>query len=654
MPPRPFEPYSELIGIQEALQGRYSIQHEIGRGGMGVVYLAHEVLLDRPVAIKALRPELATRPAFRDRFLREARTAARLSHPHIVPIHAVDQVGELVFIAMAYVEGETLGEWVRKRGPLSPTETAKVLREVAWALGYAHAQGVVHRDVKPDNILLESGTGRALVTDFGIAGTTHSVPDRPDVGADIMGTAEFMSPEQAKGETADGRSDLYSLGIVGRFALTGRLPFQGDTAAQTLARQIAEPVPALHLDAPGVPASLADALDRSMAKDPAARYPSGEALAAALAPSAARRNVPAAIRTFIEETHTQASALLISAGLGVYAGGLAVAGAVTGEIPWWALAGTGAAGAGLAAAPLAILVRKVRGLLKSGSAHDELVRALADTVEERRAALASSDGSPSSHLDRWLKRLTWGGFAAFGGGLVWLGWGPYIADPLLWTLYAGGMTTSAIAGVGGGVVSAVRGGPVIGAQDERWLRFWNGRLGRGVFTTAALRLDDEPAKGPGYRPTAVVIGMAADRLFRELPANLQSQFGELPSVVESLEADAEKLRRRITALDAGLADVSSTVRPRGPGGDGVHDVLMTSRDAALGRLADVVAALESIRLQLIRMHAGLGGPELLTERLGHARVLASDMERLVEGVREVDDLLGTPRLPDEMGTPTPV
>lgn len=621
---------------------------------MGVVYLAHEVLLDRPVALKVLRPELATRPAFRDRFLREARTAARLSHPHIVPIHAVDRVGEFVFIAMAYVEGETLGERVRKRGPLSPAEAARVLREVAWALGYAHAQGVVHRDVKPDNILLEAGTGRALVTDFGIAGTARSGPGYPVVGAEIIGTAEFMSPEQAKGETADGRSDLYSLGIVGRFALTGRLPFQGDTAAQTLARQIAEPVPPLHAVAPEVPPALADALDRALAKDPAARYPSGEALAAALAPSAGRRNVPAAIRAFMEETHTQASALLISAGIGVYAGGLAVAGAVTGEIPWWALAGTGAAGASLAAAPLAILVRKVRGLLKSGSAHDELVRALADTVEERRGALVGSGDSASSRLDRWLKRLTWGGFTAFGGGLVWLGWGPYIADPLLWTLYTGAMTTSAIAGVGGGVVSAVRGGPVIGAQDERWLRFWNGRIGRSVFSTAALGLQQEPAAGPGYRPTAVVIGMAAERLFRELPADLQRQFGELPSVVESLEADAEQLQRRLTTLDTALADHRSARVAASPGDEGVHNVLTGARNGVAARLGDVVAALESIRLQLIRMHAGLGSPELLTERLGNARALADDLERLVEGAREVDDILGVSDTSAELSPPTPV
>src|SRR5512140_2997938 len=141
---------------------------------MGVVYLAREVLLDRPVAIKLLPPALAARPELRDRFLREARTAARLSHPYIVPIHSVDEIEQFVFYVMAYVDGETLAQRVASRGPLPPDDASRMLREVAWALAYAHAQGVVHRDIKPANILLERGTGRAMVTDFGIARLAHA------------------------------------------------------------------------------------------------------------------------------------------------------------------------------------------------------------------------------------------------------------------------------------------------------------------------------------------------------------------------------------------------------------------------------------------------------------------------------------------------
>src|SRR3989449_8475543 len=157
-----------FLDFQAALVGRYSLERELGRGGMGVVYLAREVRLDRPVAIKLLPPSKATDPKLRERFLREARTAAKLSHPNVIPIHAVEEIGEFVFFAMAYIEGETLTERVRSRGPLTPSEASRVLRDVAWALAYAHGQGVIHPDVKPDNILLENN-GRVLVADFGIA-----------------------------------------------------------------------------------------------------------------------------------------------------------------------------------------------------------------------------------------------------------------------------------------------------------------------------------------------------------------------------------------------------------------------------------------------------------------------------------------------------
>jgi len=166
----PDRPDRLFLDFQSALAGRYSLERELGQGGMGVVYLAREVRLDRPVAVKLLPPHQAGDGHLRERFLREARTAAKLSHPHIIPIFAVDEAGEFVFFAMAYVAGETLTERIQRRGPLGPSEAGRVLREVAWALAYAHSQGVVHRDVKPDNIMLEEATGRALVADFGIAG----------------------------------------------------------------------------------------------------------------------------------------------------------------------------------------------------------------------------------------------------------------------------------------------------------------------------------------------------------------------------------------------------------------------------------------------------------------------------------------------------
>src|SRR5256886_13924782 len=193
-----------FLDFQAAVAGRYSLERELGRGGMGVVYLAREVRLDRPVAIKLLPPSKASDPKLRERFLREARTAAKLSHPNIIPIHAVEEIGEFVFFAMAYVEGETLTDRVRNRGPMAPSEASRVLRDVAWALAYAHGQGVVHRDVKPDNILLENG-GRVLVADFGIA--------RAGAGAGALttggvgGAPGIMSSQPGPGEPVRARSE---------------------------------------------------------------------------------------------------------------------------------------------------------------------------------------------------------------------------------------------------------------------------------------------------------------------------------------------------------------------------------------------------------------------------------------------------------------
>ena len=218
------QPSSDFLELQAALAGEYSLQRELGRGGMGIVYLARDVPLDRVVAIKVLPSHLAHSAASRERFVREARTAAALSHPHIVPIHRVGEAGGFVFFVMSYVEGETLGERLRTRGPLPPAEAARVLREVAWALAYAHGRGIVHRDIKPDNVLLEAGTGRALVTDFGIAWGGDSAGPATDPGK-VTGTAHFMSPEQAANGPLDGRSDIYALGVVGYLAVSGRLPF---------------------------------------------------------------------------------------------------------------------------------------------------------------------------------------------------------------------------------------------------------------------------------------------------------------------------------------------------------------------------------------------------------------------------------------------
>src|SRR5688572_16445317 len=211
---------TEFLPLQDALAGEYSFERELGRGGMGVVYLARDVQLDRPVAIKVLPATLAARDDVKARFLREARTAASLSHPNIVPIHRVGDLAGTPFFVMTFIDGPTLGERLRDRGPVSASVMTQVLRDVAQALGYAHSCGVVHRDVKPDNILLDTATGRAVVTDFGIAGVAGESAEGP-----VSGTVGFISPEQLAGASANGRSDLYSLGVVGHLALTGTMPY---------------------------------------------------------------------------------------------------------------------------------------------------------------------------------------------------------------------------------------------------------------------------------------------------------------------------------------------------------------------------------------------------------------------------------------------
>ena len=292
-------PSDDFLALQTALAGEYSLQRELGRGGMGIVYLARDVQLDRDVAIKVLPSHLARTDASRERFLREARTAAGLSHPHIVPIHRVGEAGGFVFFVMGYVEGETLGERLRRLGPLPPAEATRVLREVAWALAYAHGRGIVHRDVKPDNILLEAGTGRALVTDFGIAHGGAQADVATDPGK-ILGTAHFMSPEQAANDPIDGRSDLYSLGVVGYLTASGRLPFEAANLPALLVRQATEEPPSVLRAAPGLPPALGAAIDRCLALEPADRFPDGEALAAALAPTAdARPALPPTLRAWL-------------------------------------------------------------------------------------------------------------------------------------------------------------------------------------------------------------------------------------------------------------------------------------------------------------------------------------------------------------------
>jgi serine/threonine-protein kinase len=272
------------VRLAEALKGAYTIEGEIGRGGMGVVYRARDERLKRRVAIKVLPPELAFQDDIRARFTREAETAARLSHPHIVPIHSVGEGNGLVYFIMGYVDGESLGGRLKRRGKLPGEEARRIIKETADALSAAHAMSVIHRDIKPDNILLEGTRGRVMVTDFGIAKAMSAGSGATLTSAGVaIGTPQYMSPEQAAGEKEiDGRSDLYSLGVVAYQMLAGELPFNAPSVAGILMKQITEPAPLLAAKRPDIPEDLALAVNRCLEKDPENRWPTADALRRAL------------------------------------------------------------------------------------------------------------------------------------------------------------------------------------------------------------------------------------------------------------------------------------------------------------------------------------------------------------------------------------
>ncbi len=404
----PAAPDPLFLAFQSAVAGRYSLDRELGRGGMGVVYLANEVDLDRPVAIKLLPPERAANQRLKARFLQEARTSAKLSHPNIIPIHAVDEVGDFVFFAMAYVDGETLSERVRTRGPLPPSEAARVLREVAWALAHAHAHGVVHRDVKPDNILLEHGSGRALVADFGIAAAEESN------AGEISGTPEFMSPEQALGKPVDARSDLYAFGVTAYYAISGKLPFHGRTATEVLAKQVNALATPLATAAGALPRKLAQTVERCMAKRPSHRPKSAEAVAEEFgAALEQRRELPVALRAFVKR-----SARLDGPGVLVYPLVLGGGATLLASVLHSSAAALGAFFGGMTVVPLGVLVNRARRLLKLGFGHADLEPAFKAEIERGREERALDAGVGPSLGERVLRAGSVVGWFTFAVGLA--------------------------------------------------------------------------------------------------------------------------------------------------------------------------------------------------------------------------------------------
>ena len=636
------QPTVEFLDLQAALAGEYSLQRELGRGGMGVVYLARDVQLDRDVAIKVLPADLARDPEARERFVREARMAAGLSHPHIVPIHRVGEATgpraagsaegtRFVFFVMSYVEGETLGERIRTRGPLPPADVTRVMREVAWALAYAHGRGIIHRDVKPDNILLEAGTGRALVTDFGIAHGGRDPGGMTDAGK-IMGTAHFMSPEQAAGATVDGRGDIYALGVVGYLSVSGRLPFEASDVPALLVRQAAEPATSVMRAAPGLPPALGAAIDRCLTRDPAGRFADGEALAEALAPASdARPALPPTLRAWLSARNPLLLPYL------AWSGGFSIL--TLGNLYGWLKTGggTGPVGiaflAAIAASPVLPIVgfhlNQAHRQFRAGHTLADLRAALAVARREREETEAIARKETESRGVSLLRRLTLGSAAWLGTTFALVLSGVVHERNLPPVVFVAPLLSTIVLGA----VSNALDVQFIPTRIRNWWqsgireRLWNSRLGEWLAHQLGAPERTQLAGASAFRATEAALGVAASELFAALPKAYRDQLSELPEIVAALEARAAEARAEMDVLGA-----------MAPAGSTDADVLAARKNAAAARLAESVAALEGLRLDLLRLHAGAADLQPLTTLMDAARQIGEDVGRLAEAQREADRL----------------
>src|SRR5438874_12242410 len=268
--------------LQRLVEGKYRVERMVGKGGMGAVFLAHDLTLEREVAIKVLPPDISMDEHIVKRFQQEAKTAAKLDHTNIIPIYRVESEGGLNYFVMKYIAGTSLEDVIDQKEPLPVPEIQRILWEAAFALGHAHQRGVVHRDVKPPNIMFDHD-GRVMLTDFGISKALQAATGFTATGM-IIGTPHYMAPEQGKGAPVDGRADQYSLGVVGYRMITAELPFGGDSVHTIIYKHIYEEPPLASAKRPGIPGGLTAAISRALSKDPDLRFPTMEDFATAVWP----------------------------------------------------------------------------------------------------------------------------------------------------------------------------------------------------------------------------------------------------------------------------------------------------------------------------------------------------------------------------------
>lgn len=642
---------AEFIALQQALLGRYSLERELGRGGMGTVYLARDLRLERPVAIKALHPALAADPEACARFLREARTAAGLAHPHIVPIYSVEESEAAPLLVMAMIDGETLGARLRSRGPLPADDAARVLREIAWALDHAHAHGVVHRDLTLDNILLERHTGRALLGDFGLAQRSDTIDAGP-----VFGTPGYLAPELIRGDAATPASDLYALGVVGWATLTGKLPFAGDASA-VLAKHLMQPAPALAPFAHGASPRLVAGIMQCLAKDPDARPASATAFLGSLE----RAPEPIAIAPPLRNWFTRWER---------------IAPIYSVATPLFALQTSVLTYAYFRTAQQSFLLWMIVSTALSLSLIPIVVHLLFEAVQLRRLRAAGFTlADIKASLPHWraaeriaqereglrplASRVIFDLTAVFAVTILV---DVLIIEPniellkfvsqatRMWVLGLTGFMPAlylfTMIGAGIGFVSPgfrlAPHGRIRRLLDRCWsskAAQWLEQLaGRGQRTLAANA-------STLHRPTEMVLGLAVDDLWRAIPEALRADLGDVPALAHTLEQGATELRGLITSLQESEAS------------DGVADAdraaIVETRLGLEVRHRETIATLERVRLQLLRLLADRQPTSALTQQLEAARAIEASLHRDVAGHAEVRRLLHRPRRASAPGTPTP-
>jgi serine/threonine-protein kinase len=592
--------------LTAALGDAYSVEGEIGRGGMGVVYNARDERLKRRVAVKVLPPELAFREEIRLRFLREAETAARLSHPHIVPIHTVGEGPDgLVYFVMAFIDGESLAQRIKRRGRLPHEEVRRIIIETADALGAAHALGIIHRDVKPDNILLEGSRGRVVVTDFGIAKALSSTTGGGTLTATgvAIGTPHFMSPEQAAGDREiDGRSDLYSLGVVGYQALTGELPFTAPTVPGILMKQITEVAPPIESKRPDCPQDLEACVMRCLEKEPEHRWPTADALRRALESRTTPAYRPRARRS-----------------------------------------------------PLAAPARLADPVPRSPDVARRSQRRAARRKEKEEEI--APGGEPGAVRKLRSSFVSWasvcGGLALLdviqGGGL---GWSLWVAVP--WFGFGLFPQYMKLWDLGYSWRDVLNRPAAAGAHEAR--------LGPGATRAVGPATGDEFGRHAGVIQQARQDRLAIVSILDKLPASERQMLPDVMPTVEALLKRAEDLARVQHTMSAGVDEGAvqrideklEAVKAQTPGAERDRQLgLLERQRQALADLAErrrrveeqiesCVLAMQNVRFDLLRLKsAGVAAVlDDLTQATQAARALSRDVDHAIEAVGEIREVLG--------------